>query len=238
MPSESQDRFKSRRQGADKVEGRGAQSESGQQATTGERPERRSARQPDNVSLYLSPRMMELAEELASQSGMHLRAYLSEALKYVLLAHGKRLGKTDKYVAEFVSQNRKKVSTWKAESEKPGPEHRQGGSEPPAQSFRQEKDRRRRPQEGFRARRKSSDEDGSRPGRRQSGEGERRFSRGSSGTPRSGKPKSGTRQSGEGERRFSRGSSGTPRFGKPKSGTRQDRQKRSHSRFGKKRTSD
>ncbi|MDR3617468.1 MAG: hypothetical protein P4L53_28185, partial [Candidatus Obscuribacterales bacterium] len=69
--------------------------------------------QPDNVNLFLSPRMIELAEELAQESKMNLRTYMTEALKYVLLAHGKRLGKSDKYVNEFVSQNDKTINTWK-----------------------------------------------------------------------------------------------------------------------------
>jgi hypothetical protein len=67
----------------------------------------------DNVNLFLSPRLLDLAEELANESGMSIRHYLSEALKYILLAHGKRLGKSDKYVAEFKSENRRTVKTWK-----------------------------------------------------------------------------------------------------------------------------
>lgn len=91
----------------------------------GERPAReysntkRRAERPqqeDNVSLFLSPRMMELAEELAQGEKMNLRQYLREALTYILLAHGKRLGKSDKYVTEFVSQNDKKIGTWKSDA--------------------------------------------------------------------------------------------------------------------------
>jgi hypothetical protein len=69
----------------------------------------------DNVSLHLSARMLELAQELSSEANMPLRMYLTEALKYMLLAHGKRLGKHDKYVTEFVSQNKLKTSTWSPE---------------------------------------------------------------------------------------------------------------------------
>ena len=77
--------------------------------------ERRPERQ-DNVSFFLSERMLELAEELASEAGLPLKAYLSEALKYILLAHGKRLGKSDKYITEFTSQNKTPVATWRPQS--------------------------------------------------------------------------------------------------------------------------
>lgn len=73
---------------------------------------------PDNVSLYLNPRVLELAENLAEESGMPLRAYLTEALKYVLKAHAGRLGKLDRYVAEFKSTNRSKVAVWKPKDER------------------------------------------------------------------------------------------------------------------------
>src|SRR4029453_8280920 len=75
---------------------------------------------PDNVSLYLNPRGMELAENLAEESGMPLRAYLTEALKYVLQAHAGRVGKLDRYVAEFKSSNRSKVAVWRPEKQEGG----------------------------------------------------------------------------------------------------------------------
>ena len=81
---------------------------------SGKRPER--PKQEDNVNLFLSPRMLELAEELAQAEKMNLRQYLTEALKYILLAHGKRLGATEKYVTEFVSQNDKKIATWRSDT--------------------------------------------------------------------------------------------------------------------------
>lgn len=43
---------------------------------------------------------------------MPLKLYLTELLKYALLAHGKRLGKKDKYIAEFTSTNKRQVKTW------------------------------------------------------------------------------------------------------------------------------
>ncbi len=61
---------------------------------------------------------MELAEEMAGQMRLPLQEYLVGILKYAILAQGKRLDKTDKYVAEFTSQNRKKVGTWKSETPK------------------------------------------------------------------------------------------------------------------------
>lgn len=62
---------------------------------------------------------MELAEEMAGEMRMPLREYLVGILKYAILTHGKRIDKTDKYVTEFTSQNRKKVATWKPEVEAP-----------------------------------------------------------------------------------------------------------------------
>ncbi len=62
---------------------------------------------------------MELAEEMAGEMRMPVREYLVGILKYAILTHGKRIDKTDKYVAEFTSQNRKKVGTWKPEAEAP-----------------------------------------------------------------------------------------------------------------------
>ncbi|MBS2004691.1 MAG: hypothetical protein JST44_24490, partial [Cyanobacteria bacterium SZAS LIN-5] len=107
--ADSERAFKERRerseQGIDQPRPRGR---------TGGRAER--PKQEDNVNLFLSPRMMELAEELAQAEKMNLRQYLTEALKYILLAHGKRLGATDKYVTEFVSQNNKKIATWRSDS--------------------------------------------------------------------------------------------------------------------------
>jgi hypothetical protein len=67
----------------------------------------------DNVSLYLTDRMLELAEALAQDEDMPLKKYLTEALKYIILAHGQRLGRTDKYIAEFKNVNSTKVSTWR-----------------------------------------------------------------------------------------------------------------------------
>jgi hypothetical protein len=69
----------------------------------------------DNVQLSLSPKMMELAEELAAEMKMGVRTYLLEILKYAILAHGKRLNKQDKYVAEFTNTNQKLVSSWSPE---------------------------------------------------------------------------------------------------------------------------
>ena len=107
--ADSQRAFKERRE-------RGEQSFAAPRS--GDRAGRRAERpkQEDNVNLFLSPRMLELAEELAQAEKMNLRQYLTEALKYILLAHGKRLGATDKYVTEFVSQNNKKIGTWRSDS--------------------------------------------------------------------------------------------------------------------------
>ena len=71
---------------------------------------------PDNVSLSLSPKMLELAEELADQARMPLRVYLTEALKHIILIHGKRLGKTERYLPEFTSQNKRRTTSWQADS--------------------------------------------------------------------------------------------------------------------------
>ncbi|MDZ4833072.1 MAG: hypothetical protein SGJ27_04655, partial [Candidatus Melainabacteria bacterium] len=79
----------------------------------GERPEREN-----NVNLYLSPRLMDLAGELADEAKMTVKMYLVEAIKYVLLAQAGRFDKNDKYKAEFVSQARQRTGTWKADSEK------------------------------------------------------------------------------------------------------------------------
>ncbi len=82
----------------------------------------RDTERPDNVSLFLSAAMLELADELAQEARMPLRSYLTEALRYILLAHGKRLGKSDKYIAEFKSQNRKEIGTWRADKNTPAKE--------------------------------------------------------------------------------------------------------------------
>jgi hypothetical protein len=67
--------------------------------------------------------MLELAEALAQDENMPLKKYLTEALKYIILAHGQRLGRTDKYVAEFKNVNKTKVSTWRPLTEPtPAPE--------------------------------------------------------------------------------------------------------------------
>ncbi len=97
----------------------GQRSPSFDQARRTDRPGVRAKREapPDNVSLNLSPRLMELAQELAEESKMNIKAYLTEALKYVLLAHGKRLGKSEKFVNEFVSTNSSPVNTWRPVSE-------------------------------------------------------------------------------------------------------------------------
>ncbi len=55
------------------------------------RPEREN-----NVNLYLSPRLMDLAGELADQAKMPLKLYLVEEIKYVLLAKAGRLEKKEK----------------------------------------------------------------------------------------------------------------------------------------------
>ncbi len=128
MSSEGQQRFRERGQ-AKEFEGESGFSGS----SAARRGERKYA---DNVSLNLSPRMLQLAEELADESDMSLRQYLIEAIKYVLLAHGKRLGKSEKHLAEFVNENPKKISTWKADSEKPEQSDRATFSDKPQQRRR------------------------------------------------------------------------------------------------------
>src|SRR5579885_3442330 len=80
-----------------------------------------------NVHLYLSPRMLQLAEELADEAGIPTQRYLVEAIKYVLLAQAGRVGARDRYAAEFTSKAKKRTGTWKADSEKQQLQGAEGG---------------------------------------------------------------------------------------------------------------
>src|SRR5579885_3346251 len=116
LPPPEQSKFKSRRK------------EPGQPAEAGntggrsadypprERKFQRGRAEAPAVSVSLSQKMLELAEELAAEAGMPIRVYLNELLKYALLAHGRRLGKHEKYLPEFTRKSRKRVSTWKPDS--------------------------------------------------------------------------------------------------------------------------
>src|SRR5439155_3495064 len=106
MSQEDQERIKASRAAEDDAE------------PAEERPrERRSQPAGETVEITLTPRMVELAREMADEAGMSFRVYIAEAVKYVVLAHAKRTGK-DKHIAEFENTNRKSVSVWRSESER------------------------------------------------------------------------------------------------------------------------
>jgi len=119
LPAEDQERFRSRKE---QPEGSMERRDSFRRRPSADLPK-------DNVNLYLSPKLLELADELAQGARMSVRQYLNEALKFVLLTQGKRMGKSDRYVSEFVNQNTKKVSTWKADPEAPEEESESGEGE-------------------------------------------------------------------------------------------------------------
>jgi len=90
----------------------------------GRRPEREE--RPNNLHLYISPRLLDLAAELADEAGMPVRLFLCELIKNGLLAQAGNTGKS-RYTAEFVSENKRRISYWRPESGEPS-EFEQGRS--------------------------------------------------------------------------------------------------------------
>src|SRR5262249_51337300 len=69
-----------------------------------------------NVSLFLGPRLFELAEEQAEMAGKPMRYYLEDILKkHILELAGPR---TERYKAEFTTEHKIRTSTWRPDSEK------------------------------------------------------------------------------------------------------------------------
>ncbi|MBZ0187445.1 MAG: hypothetical protein K8F91_14455, partial [Candidatus Obscuribacterales bacterium] len=82
---------------------------------------RREEEKPNNLHLYLSPRLLELAAELADEASMPARLYMCELIKVALLSQAGRLENRDRYTAEFVSENKRRTSSWR-----PGEEGEEG----------------------------------------------------------------------------------------------------------------
>ncbi|HEY9785625.1 MAG TPA: hypothetical protein V6D17_09510 [Candidatus Obscuribacterales bacterium] len=65
------------------------------------------------IKLLVSRKVADIAEDLAYEKRMSTSVYLSEVIARLLLAHDRSLRGKGKYVGEMVSQNRKRIGTWR-----------------------------------------------------------------------------------------------------------------------------
>ena len=100
------------------------QSELASQESASEPPRRTREKKPlqpqkANVHLNLSPRLLALAEEFADEEGVPVSKYLVDIIRYVIYAKADSRPQHDRYRTEFVSTNKKTLTSWSPDQEEP-----------------------------------------------------------------------------------------------------------------------